>query len=887
MEGPYAFLSYSHHDRDVADKVRYLLEVNGVPCWIDHAQMAAGEHLAPRVRRAIQHASFMIPVVSEHAMRSRWMYDEFWEWQRAESTKPNRLMPVVVIEGPHQDPQQVLRASWYEVLEERLWVPVERAAPSLSELGRLVRAIQHHWRSEIKDPVGMANEAEPEAANRRMMWEAFRDVFQVLELDYRDAFSDPAVDAMVVVGLGAGGKTNALRWLQAHSPDATRIDLSRRDPPLAQRVRDVVVETMMIDGVSDVHDLITVLDSCETCDDDRARPFLVVACRPSLVREVRHQLRAHGLRYQEHHLEGLDLRRTLNVMRGFAKDELFQHRVSGLHRDATGRTGDGPSTPYDADEAFDVALRVIERFWVPVDPERNPGLIDRPQPFARRFPPTDRRPTERDEMPWSKLQRLGFTVSMYEVERWVREVHRKPRFRAATGLPELFPWQERYVERAFHQSLDPGQRALVRNVVRFGKGWSPEGQQLETARMLTGCRVLQSIGTGFAVADRTLYQYLVPPVVVHHLSDLHVSLDANEVPPILEAYLREIVRDSQSCPDLLVISGDLFGRSPETGEATRVPSALVEWFDKVRGVLVERRHPYVDIGAVQRILVVGGNHEVGSTGPPRALELPCRRAARRRELLASFCRQIRASHPYDDERCPDGSRSFHREVRIGPLVIALLDSCCFGIEGEPRPPVWRLLDAIGAGTIDVSGMPASLVEWVEEHVVRRGAQELEPGYVSQGTLAQLHETLTERPRHAEEVRLAVLHHPLTVTPFDRNVGTPHLANAGQVREVLTANHVSLALHGHCHQAWFEELATPLRSSWMLRSAGAAATGGSHDDDSYGFNEIRIRWEGLRPRILVRPVRRQGTGWWAEGGCEFEPGLRSTSEKIDGARAALQ
>jgi hypothetical protein len=157
--------------------------------------------------------------------------------------------------------------------------------------------------------------------------------------------------------------------------------------------------------------------------------------------------------------------------------------------------------------------------------------------------------------------------------------------------------------------------------------------------------------------------------------------------------------------------------------------------------------------------------------------------------------------------------------------------------------------------------------------VLRAISEFEPGYVSKATLKALQE-LTHQRRESDEsiVRLVVLHHPLSSAPRDF-VGASELRNAGQVREALANAHVALAMHGHFHMHWADEVRNPLRSDWVLRTLGAAAFSGAQETEALGFNEVRIRWEGSQPRVLQRAVTRHAGAWVPGKGHEFTPGAQ--------------
>jgi hypothetical protein len=67
------FVSYSSHDREVAERVRRFLADRGIRVEIDSQAIAPGENIESFIRRSVRDADITLSVVSEHSLRSDWV----------------------------------------------------------------------------------------------------------------------------------------------------------------------------------------------------------------------------------------------------------------------------------------------------------------------------------------------------------------------------------------------------------------------------------------------------------------------------------------------------------------------------------------------------------------------------------------------------------------------------------------------------------------------------------------------------------------------------------------------------------------------------------------------------------------------------------------------
>ncbi len=73
---PRAFISYNHDDTAAAQRVKKLLEKNGVEVIIDADSMLAGEHIGEFIRRSILDSDVVVSIISSRSLNSAWVASE-------------------------------------------------------------------------------------------------------------------------------------------------------------------------------------------------------------------------------------------------------------------------------------------------------------------------------------------------------------------------------------------------------------------------------------------------------------------------------------------------------------------------------------------------------------------------------------------------------------------------------------------------------------------------------------------------------------------------------------------------------------------------------------------------------------------------------------------
>jgi TPR repeat protein len=146
-ENPSAFISYAHEDRAIANELALGLERRGCRVWIDHGEMRVGDSLVDRLASGIAEVDIVIPIVSEHSVRSSWCSKELSlamtdEINLADRFGVRRVMPLRVGE-----------VSMPPALRDKFYLDISRTAP-----GTIVPKL---W-EDIAGPQGLTLSAGPQ-----------------------------------------------------------------------------------------------------------------------------------------------------------------------------------------------------------------------------------------------------------------------------------------------------------------------------------------------------------------------------------------------------------------------------------------------------------------------------------------------------------------------------------------------------------------------------------------------------------------------------------------------------------------------------------------------------------------------------------------------------
>ena len=376
--------------------------------------------------------------------------------------------------------------------------------------------------------------------------------------------------------------------------------------------------------------------------------------------------------------------------------------------------------------------------------------------------------------------------------------------------------QYKYLAHAFEEGLSAEQRALVRRAARVGLSGDSDDRQL-----LTRTGLLRPDGEG--LLDPVLADHLPPPVVIHHVTDVHFGDKAANTADIKDpgeaaqrlgrdagaehpatTWLRWI-QTRQRRPHLTWITGDLAER------ATPAEFALARaWLDALAPLLA----PHPDLEAEDpRIALVPGNHDVDWGA------------------AAGATREDR-HRPFADAVSPHPHAELHNAQRRAPVVLYRRLGLSLALLGS----------AVRGGERDA------------------GASPLDPGLVPDRDLKALEGHAWRTP-----LRVALVHHPVNPVPAGPEIRAyAGLLNAGAVKAALLKSQVALVLHGHQHQRWIGEERWH-GSAQTLRFASAPSLGSREVGESRGFLELTLQREGdQRWELSIQPYVEQASTFVEDG-----------------------
>jgi formylglycine-generating enzyme required for sulfatase activity len=92
------FISYSHHDKAIADKLKKSLALNGITIIIDSEGMAAGENIQQFIEDSIRNSDVTLSIVSNKSIESAWVALESITtyWQEKFERGGRRLIPCYI-----------------------------------------------------------------------------------------------------------------------------------------------------------------------------------------------------------------------------------------------------------------------------------------------------------------------------------------------------------------------------------------------------------------------------------------------------------------------------------------------------------------------------------------------------------------------------------------------------------------------------------------------------------------------------------------------------------------------------------------------------------------------------------------------------------------------
>jgi hypothetical protein len=126
------FVSHSHQDKPVVDRIVARLEAEGHDVWVDSRKLRPGDNLQRKIEEGLETADALLVVVSSNAFRSKWVQYEFSAIAlRQLSTGEHRIIPVKI---DRSDVPRYLADRVYLDLSENFEAGLERLVEDLRGL---------------------------------------------------------------------------------------------------------------------------------------------------------------------------------------------------------------------------------------------------------------------------------------------------------------------------------------------------------------------------------------------------------------------------------------------------------------------------------------------------------------------------------------------------------------------------------------------------------------------------------------------------------------------------------------------------------------------------------------------------------------------------------
>ncbi|MDQ1593265.1 MAG: hypothetical protein QOG71_3892 [Pyrinomonadaceae bacterium] len=94
------FLSYSHKDKHLVEKVAVLLKDRGVDVWLDEWRLRVGESVIKEVEQSIRRADYVVIFISKYSVKSRWVQAEY---EAAANYEMNYKKKIIVLSAVLDD----------------------------------------------------------------------------------------------------------------------------------------------------------------------------------------------------------------------------------------------------------------------------------------------------------------------------------------------------------------------------------------------------------------------------------------------------------------------------------------------------------------------------------------------------------------------------------------------------------------------------------------------------------------------------------------------------------------------------------------------------------------------------------------------------------------
>jgi uncharacterized protein YjbI with pentapeptide repeats len=289
---PGVFISYSFKDTAFVEMLQKRIGALGIPVWFAPQKMQGGNTIADQLHQGLREADILILVLSNHSLRSEWVFKEIREFYRHAQTDTRReFYPIRVDDAPVED---------FSLIDERTGHDIGDFLRSLSIRDFL------HW----QDPAQFSM--------------SFDQLANDLGLDTAAASLRPAPAASAASATATDSASHAPGLFLCHAPDESTLADKIKERLLARGCS--VGTSSSGEDVSDAAVLIVLLSHNTLTDPQVARQL----CRFDALAQVGPSLRFYAIRTVHDPLARLHLidpQSGADI--GGRLDALFQRDFSG------------------------------------------------------------------------------------------------------------------------------------------------------------------------------------------------------------------------------------------------------------------------------------------------------------------------------------------------------------------------------------------------------------------------------------------------------------------------------------------------------------------------------------------------------------------------------
>ncbi len=123
-KGKIIFISHSSKDREFATWISVDLANYGHNPWMDEWEIKAGESIPRKIGRGIKECDFVVVILSKHAVKSRWVENE-WHAKYWEEIKSGRVKVIPVLYKDCKIPTLLKTKKYADFRENNYWNGLE------------------------------------------------------------------------------------------------------------------------------------------------------------------------------------------------------------------------------------------------------------------------------------------------------------------------------------------------------------------------------------------------------------------------------------------------------------------------------------------------------------------------------------------------------------------------------------------------------------------------------------------------------------------------------------------------------------------------------------------------------------------------------------------